>query len=116
MKKNPLLLVIVGVLLLAVGGFITFTSGPAKADAASIAKCEERMRDQGAEMLARCQEKTFSTAMTATDANAAAQAISASNTKEIGGNSLGMFLLGLGLVFTIFGVIAHRQGMRGEAR
>jgi hypothetical protein len=47
--------------------------------------------------------------MTATDANAAARAISASNNSEIGGNALGMFLLGLGLVLTVVGALGWRK-------
>ena len=116
MKKNPLLLLVVGAVLLAIGGFMSFGSGPPKADPAIVAQCQERLRDQGAEMLARCQEQAFATGLTATDANEAARAISAANNQEIGGNALGMFFIGLGLVFAIFGAIAWRQKMRSEMR
>lgn len=98
MKKNPLLLLIVGLALLAIGGFISSGSGPAKADSALMAQCQDRMRDQGADMMAKCREKAFATAMTATDADEAARAISSANNSEVGGNALGMLLIGIGLV------------------
>ena len=112
MKNNPLLLLVIGVVLLAIGGFLSLGSGPPKADAAIVAQCQERLRDQGAQMLARCQEQAFATAMTATDANEAARTISAANNQEIGGNALGMFFIGLGLVFAIFGAVAWRRNAR----
>lgn len=114
MKKNPIVLLILGVALLAVGGFLTLNGGPPNADLAIVAQCQERVRDQGAEMLAKCQEQAFATGMTATDANDAARAISAANNAEVGGNMLGMFLLGLGLVLTIFGGLAWRQKERSK--
>lgn len=109
MKKNPLFLLALGVILLVAGAFLSFGATAPQADAATVAKCQERMKDQGAEMLGRCKESTFATAMTATDANAAARAISASNNSEVGGNALGMFLLGLGLVLLVAGGLAWRQ-------
>jgi len=108
-RKNPLVLLVVGVILLIAGAMLTFGGTAPAADAATVAKCQERMKDQGAEMLGRCKESAFATAMTATDANAAARAISASNNSEIGGNALGMFLLGLGLVLTVAGGLAWRR-------
>lgn len=109
MKKNPLVLLAVGIVLLIAGAFLSFGSAPPQADAAAVAQCQERMKDQGAEMIGRCNEAAFATAMTATDANAAARAISASNNSEIGGNAFGMFLLGLGLVLTVVGGLAWRK-------
>lgn len=109
MRKNPLVLLAVGVILLIAGALLTFGGTAPAADATTVAKCQERMKDQGAEMLRRCKESAFATAMTATDANAAARAISASNNSEIGGNSLGMFLLGLGLVLAVAGGLAWRK-------
>jgi hypothetical protein len=103
---------IAGIVLLALGAFLSFAGGPPKADTAQTAQCRERMRDQGAEMLARCDEAAFATAMTATDADQAAASISASNNQEIGGNALGMFLLGLGLVMTLAGLLALRKQAR----
>lgn len=112
MKLNPRLLIAIGIVMLAVGAFVTFGNGPPKADPVATAQCRERMKDQGAEMLDRCQEAAFATAMTATDANQAAAAISASNNQEIGGNAIGMFLLCIGIVFTLAGFLAWRKQLR----
>ncbi|WP_116090813.1 hypothetical protein [Sphingomonas crusticola] len=114
MKKSPLLLLVIGLLLLAVGGVLTMGSVSAEADPAIVARCEARMQDQGAEMIAHCKEKAFATGMTATDANEAARTISAANNSEVGRGGLGMFLIGLGAVLAIVGVIAWRQQDRAK--
>ncbi|WP_380786191.1 hypothetical protein [Sphingomonas sp. R86521] len=116
MKKSPLVLLILGLVLLAAGGFMMLNGGPPKADPAIVAQCRDRMRDQGADMLAKCQEQAFATAMTATDANVAARAISTANNAEVGGTMLGMFLLGLGVVLTIAGAMIARQLGRATRR
>jgi type II secretory pathway component PulM len=103
MKKNPSILLALGLLILAVGAVLSFSSGPPKAGSAIAAQCRERMKGQGAEMVAKCDEAAFATAMTATDATAAARAISAANNSEIGSNSLAMFLIGIGSVFAALG-------------
>ncbi|MES2058372.1 MAG: hypothetical protein V4564_20715 [Pseudomonadota bacterium] len=110
--KNPVLLIVLGLVLLAAGAVLSLTGGPPKADAAIAAQCRERMRDQP-DMAAKCDEAAFATAMTATDADSAARAISAANNSEIGGNTLAMFLLGLGVVLTGAGVFARWK--RGNA-
>lgn len=115
MKLNPRITLVIGIVLLAAGAFISFGSAPPAADPASAAACRERFKDQGQEMLARCDEAAFATAMTATDANQAAASISASNTQEIGGNALGMFLLGVGLVLTLAGGFGSLKQSRGGA-
>ncbi|QND44364.1 hypothetical protein HB780_00685 (plasmid) [Rhizobium lusitanum] len=112
MKLNHRLLIAIGIVLLAVGAFMSFGGGPPKADPTMVAQCRERMKDHGTEMLDRCQDAAFATAMTATDANQAAAAISASNNHEIGGKTIGMFLLGIGLVFTLVGALAWRKQLR----
>ncbi|AYJ85018.1 hypothetical protein D3Y57_02935 (plasmid) [Sphingomonas paeninsulae] len=109
MKKNALVLSVVGIVMTISAVVMLLTGGPPKADPAVTAQCQQRMSDQGAEMMKRCDEAAFATAMTATDANTAARAISAANNAEIGGNALAMFLLGLGIVLTIGGVIASRR-------
>lgn len=109
MKKNPIILLVFGLVLLAAGGLMSFTGGHPKADAAQASQCRERMKDQGADMLIRCHEKAFATTITATDANSAAQAISTANNSEVGSNSLSMFLLGLGGVLTVAGVFMLRK-------
>jgi hypothetical protein len=88
MKTKPIIWFVLGLMLLVVGGLMSLTGGPAKADAVMASQCRERMKDQGSDMLAKCGEKAFATAMTATDANSAAQAISAANNSEVGSNSL----------------------------
>ena len=115
MKLNPLIALVIGIVLLAVGSFISFGNAPPAADPASATACRERFKDQGQEMLGRCDEAAFATAMTATDANKAAASISASNSQEIGGNVLGMFLLGIGLVLTLTGGFGWMQQSRDRA-
>ncbi|WP_010188121.1 hypothetical protein [Sphingomonas sp. PAMC 26605] len=109
MKKNPVILLVLGLALLAAGGLMSLTGGPPKADAALTSQCRERIKDQGSDMLAKCDEKAFAVTMTATDANSAAQAISAANNSELGSNSLSMFLIGLGGVLTVAGIFMLRK-------
>jgi hypothetical protein len=111
MKKNPVLLIVVGVVLLVAGGLIHLTSGPPKADAATTLQCRQKMTAAGAEAttIAQCDQRAFANQMTATDATAAAQAISAANNAEIGSNSLAMFLIGFGLVLTLAGVVLRTR-------
>ena len=98
-----------GLVLLVAGGLMSLTGGPPKADAAMASQCRERMKEQGPDLLAKCDEKAFATAMTATDANSAAQAISAANNSEVGSNGLAMFLLGLGGVLAVAGIYMLRK-------
>jgi hypothetical protein len=104
--KNPVLLIVLGLVLLAAGAALNLTGGPPKADAAIAAQCKERMRGQP-DMVAKCDEAAFAAAMTATDADSAARAISAANNSEVGGNTLAMFLLGLGAVVTAAGIFTR---------
>lgn len=107
MKKNPLVLIALGVILIAVGAWMNFSSGPPAADPALRQACEASMAERGgdADMIAQCSQVAFATATTATDAESAARAISAANNSEIGGSTLSMFLLGLGLALLIGGVV-----------
>lgn len=107
MKKNPLVLIILGAILLAAGAWMNFSSGPPAADPALRQACEASMAERGgdAELTAQCSQVAFATAATATDAQLAARAISAANNSEIGGGALSMFLLGLGLALLIGGVV-----------
>jgi hypothetical protein len=113
MNRNSLILIVLGVIALAAGAVMQFTGGPPKADAALVERCRAEMATRGADaaMTAKCDETAFATAMTATDADAAARSISAANGSEIGGNMISMFLIGLGLVLLLGGVIArHKRG------
>ncbi|MGY4398781.1 capsular polysaccharide biosynthesis protein [Sphingomonas sp. UYAg733] len=113
LKKNPLLLVIIGLVLLAAGAFMSLTGGPPQADSAMVTRCQDQVRDRGAdqapEMLEKCRDTAFAAAMTAADADSAARAISAANSREVGGNTLAMFLIGIGLALTIGGAVAVRK-------
>lgn len=109
MKKNTIVILALGLLLLATGAFLELTGGPPKADAAQAQQCRAKMKDNGADMVARCDEAAFASSVTATDAASAARAISAANNSEIGGNALAMFLIGIGLALVLGGVLLRRK-------
>jgi hypothetical protein len=111
MKRNSTLVLTLGLLLLAAGTFLQITGGPPKADAALAQQCRAKMKDNGSDMVARCAETAFASGMTATDAKSAAQAISAANNREIGGNTLAMFLIGIGLVLLVGSVVLRRRNV-----
>jgi len=113
-RKNPLLLIILGLVLLGVGAVMQLTGGPPRADAALVLRCQEEMRTRGADasMAKQCSETAFATAATATDAQSAARAISAANTSEIRSNGLAMALIGIGLALTIGGVVLRQKQTR----
>ena len=115
MKKNPIILLVLGLVLLAASGLRSLTGGPSRADAARALQCRERMKDQGSDMLAKCDERAFATAMTAADASSAAQAISAANNSEVSSDSLSMFLLGLGGVLTVAGLLMMPKRSSAES-
>lgn len=109
MNKNPRVLLFVGIALLLVGAIMNFGfGGGTGADAAQEQACRAEMEKRGPEgkaMADQCSDANFAIATTATDASSAAAAISANNQAEIGGSSLGLFLLGMGLVLTLAGII-----------
>lgn len=107
MKKNSIILIALGALLLAIGAVMSLTGGPPAADAALAQSCEQKMTAQGADagLVAQCKETAFATAMTATDADVAARAISAANNGEIGGGMIAMFLIGVGLALVAGGIV-----------
>jgi hypothetical protein len=111
MKNKPLLLIALGLLLLVIGAGMQLTGGAPQADAALLQRCQAEMSGRGADadMISRCSDTAFATAMTATDANAAARSISAANNSEIGGNALAMFLIGFGLVLTVGGIVVRQK-------
>lgn len=106
MKKNPLLLIAIGLVCLLVGGVMKVTAGPPGADPALAAQCRQNVTERGGDtaLMAQCDEAAFATALTATDAQSAAQAISAANQNEIGGGMISMFLIGIGLALLVGGL------------
>lgn len=110
MKKHPLILIALGVLMALAGAVMSVTGGTPRADTRTIVACRERLKGQDPATLQRCDEAEFATAMTATDADAAARAISGANNAEIGGSTIAMFLLGVGLVLTVGGIYIGRRG------
>ena len=111
MKNKARLLMLAGLVALLIGGVLRFTGGPPAADAALVARCQRTMAARNAEasLLAQCKDAAFATAVTATDAASAAQAIGAANRQEIGSHSLSMFLMGLGAVLLVTGFLQERK-------
>ncbi len=105
MQRSALLMLIPGLVLLGTGAVLQWTGGPPRADAALVQGCQAEMTARHAEpsLIAQCSDTAFATTMTATDPAAAARAISAANNSEIGGDTLAMLLLGIGLALTIGG-------------
>ena len=106
-KKSPLVLIVLGAILIAVGAWMNFSGGPPAADPALRQACEASMAERGgdADLVAQCSQVAFATATTATDAESAARAISAANNAEVGGGALAMFLLGLGIAIFAGGIV-----------
>ena len=109
MKRHPIAVLALGLLLLAAGAFLQVTGGPPRADAALAQQCRDKMTGDGTDMLVRCDDVAFASSVTATDAASAARAISAANNHEIGGNMLAMFLIGIGLALVLGGVLLRRK-------
>ncbi|MCJ8155498.1 hypothetical protein MKJ01_17200 [Chryseobacterium sp. SSA4.19] len=82
MKNKSQVLLIIGIIALAIGGYLYF-----QGDGDSV------------------NQKNIEIATTATSAEEAAKQISANNRSEIGGSSAALFLLGLGGVLTLVSVI-----------
>lgn len=116
MRKNPKLLLIVGVLLLLAGFALDFGSGgEAQATAQQEQLCRTEMARRGpgaAELAEKCSEANFAIAIAASSvgssvsADEAAAAISGNNQTEVGGSTLSKFLMGLGIGLLIAGIIA----------
>jgi hypothetical protein len=111
MKKNPTVLICIGAILLLLGIILNFSSGPPKADTALAQQCPDNLTARNAEpsLIKQCDETAFATAMTATNAQAAAQAISAANNSEVGGSMWSMFLIGVGVILLAGGVFLRRK-------
>jgi len=82
MKNKSQLLLIIGIISLVIGGYLYF-----QADGDAI------------------NEKNVQISETATSAEEAAREISANNRKEVGGNSIAMFLMGLGGATVLVSII-----------
>ncbi|WP_256326352.1 hypothetical protein [Sphingomonas sp. NFR15] len=104
-----MILIALGLALLAAGAVLRLSGGPPEASAAQAQLCRDKMKDTGADMIARCDQAAFAAQTTATDAGSAARAISAANTSEIAGNALAMGLIGLGVALLVGGVVLSRQ-------
>lgn len=117
MKNTARMLMFVGTIALLIGAILGFAAGPREADAALAAQCQTKMaaRNADAALMDQCKEVAFATAMTATEANAAAQAISAANRSEIGANALAMFLMGFGVVLLAIGFLQGRRRQGASA-
>lgn len=107
MKSNPIIAVVIGLVLLLIGGFMQFSGTAPTADPELTVACRAEISQRGGDeaFADQCSDKSFAVAMTATDAQSAAKAISASNSQDVGANAISMFMLGLGLVL-FFGGIA----------
>ena len=114
MKKNPKVILLIGLMFLMIGGALNFmVRGAAAATAEQEAACREQLASQGgdsAAMAHRCNEAVVAIGIGSQrlglSAPEAAQAIAAANQGEVGGNMLGKFLLGFGLALTVIGGIA----------
>ncbi|PHI29182.1 hypothetical protein [Budvicia aquatica] len=123
MIKNKTLMLILGIVLLLVGGFLQIKSPISSAD---INLCQREVavrygssNDSTKKMLSdKCESDVGYVALMTSDAssaNQAAQVISAANSSSLGSGMLSLFLLGVGLVFTLVGavaVIAQRRNAR----
>ena len=114
MKKNPKVILLIGLMFLMIGGALNFmVRGAAAATSEQEAACREQLASQGgdsAAMAHRCNEAVVAIGIGSQrlglSAPEAAQAIAAANQGEVGGNMLGKFLLGFGLALTVIGGIA----------
>jgi len=109
--KKPAGLIAIGLLFLGIGAFLYFTGGPPRADTALVERCRGEMTRRGAEAVdvARCDDTAFATAITATNADDAARAISGANRQEVTGHALAMGMIGFGLVLALSGLFLHRR-------
>ena len=82
MKNKSQLLLIIGIIALVIGGYLYF-----QVDSDAV------------------NQKNMEIATTATSAEEAAKQISDNNRSEVGGNSVALFLLGLGGVLTLVSII-----------
>ncbi|WP_333664939.1 hypothetical protein [Acinetobacter guillouiae] len=122
-NKNPISLIIIGVILLLVGGGLYFISSAPKISAENQARCEQLVQNKYAEnsstIIGSCKTDTGFVALMDSQANATAsaedtaKAISSANHKELGLGIFGKFLMGLcvgiGIALLIKGLIALKN-------
>lgn len=104
-NKNPVSLIIIGVLLLLIGGGIYFMSSKPNISADDQARCEkivqQKYGDSSSSIIGSCKTDTGFVAMMdaqasgTNSAEATAKAISSANNQEVGLGIFGKFLTGL---------------------
>jgi hypothetical protein len=121
-NKNPVSLIIIGIILLLVGGGLYLTSRP-NISAADQARCEQLVQKKYGEnsgsIIASCKTDTGFVAMMDAQANNTAsaedtaKAISSANHQELGLGIFGKFLMGLcvgiGITLLIKGLIGLKN-------
>ncbi|MCU4416973.1 hypothetical protein [Acinetobacter bereziniae] len=122
-NKNPVSLIIIGIILLLVGGGLYFMSSGSHISAFDQARCEELVQKKYGEnsgsIISSCKTDTGFIAMMDAQANATgsaedtAKAISSANHKELGLGIFGKFLMGLcvgiGIALLIKGLIGLKN-------
>ena len=114
MKKNPKVILLIGLMFLMIGGALHFAvRGAAAATAEQEAACRAQLSEDGGEaaaMAGRCNEAAFAIAMTAQrsgmSAREAGAAIAAANQSETSSSMFNKFMIGFGLALTVIGGIA----------
>ena len=122
-NKNPVSLIIIGIILLLVGGGLYFMSSGSHISASDQARCEELVQKKYGEnsgsIISSCKTDTGFVAMMDAQANATgsaedtAKAISSANQKELDLGIFGKFLMGLcvgiGIALLIKGLIGLKN-------
>ncbi|RZG45831.1 hypothetical protein [Acinetobacter wuhouensis] len=122
-NKNPVVMIIIGIVLFLIGGGLYFTSSKPNISAEDQARCEslvqQKYGESSSSIIGSCKTDTGFVAMMdaqaggATSAEATAKAISSANNQELGLGFFGKFLTGLcvgiGIAMIIKGFIALRN-------
>jgi hypothetical protein len=123
-NKNPVSLIIIGIILLLVGGGLYLTSSGPNISAEDQARCEQLVQkkygESSSSIIASCKTDTGFVALMDAQADHAtasaedtARAISSANHKELGLGIFGKFLMGLcvgvGIAMLIKGLIGLKN-------
>ena len=122
-NKNPVSLVMIGILLLLIGGGIYFKSSKPNIATEDQARCEKLVQQKYGEnsnsIIGSCKTDTGFVAMMdaqasgTNSAEATAKAISSANNQELGLGFIGKFLtglcIGIGIVLLIKGLIGLKN-------